>query len=129
MSKLLIVDDSKDLLEAMEIILLQKGYVVRTLAGTFDIHEEVNSFKPDLVILDIFLAGNDGREICKELKKSFKDNYLCVLVFSATPKALENYDAYGADGYLEKPFGINDLVQKIEELLSACKDHSLRISL
>ena len=45
-------------------------------------------------------------------------------MFSASPKALEDYGAYGADGCIEKPFGINNLVEKIESVLSSCKENS-----
>ena len=124
MSKLLIVDDSTYLLEAMEIILLQRGYTVKTLSGWNNIFKEINVFDPDLVILDIFLAGRDGRELCKELRKRNVIKYICVLMFSASSKALEDFGAYGADGYLEKPFGINNLVEKIESVLSSCKENS-----
>ena len=122
MSKLLIVDDSTDLLEAMELILLQQGYEVKTLPDYNDIYKEISAFNPDLLILDIFLSGRDGRDICEELRKTVADKYLCIIIFSASPKALENYESYGADDYLEKPFGINILVKKIESVLEACKD-------
>lgn len=122
MKKLLVVDDSKDLLEAMEIILIQKGYTVKTLTDCSIILKEVTNFNPDLLILDIFLAGKDGREMCKELRKSAIGKYLCIIIFSASPKALENYASYGADDYLEKPFGINSLVEKIEAVLNVCRE-------
>lgn len=125
MKKLLIVDDSTDLLDAMEIILLQKGYTVKTLSGWDNFYKEVIDFDPDLVILDIFLAGKDGREICKELRNSIVSKYLCIMLFSASPKALENYKSFGADGFLEKPFGINSLIEKIETVLSSCKVKSV----
>ena len=118
MSKLLIVDDSTDLLDAMELILLQKGYTIKTLAANNNIFNEITSFSPDLLILDIFLAGKDGREICKELRKIVENKYMSIIMFSASPKALEDYSSYGADDYLEKPFGINNLIEKIEHVLS-----------
>lgn len=125
MKKLLIVDDSEDLLDAMEIILSQKGYAVKTLSGWDNIYKEVIDFDPDLVIIDIFLGGKDGREICKGLRNSIVSKYLCIMVFSASPKALENYQAFGADGYLEKPFGINNLLEKIELVLNSCEVKSV----
>jgi DNA-binding response OmpR family regulator len=118
MSKLLIVDDSTDLLDAMELILMQKGYTIKTLPGNNNIFNEINDFNPDLLILDIFLSGKDGREICKELRNVIENKYLCIIMFSASPKALEDYKSYGADDYLEKPFGINNLIEKIEHVLS-----------
>ncbi len=124
MSKLLIVDDSTDLLDAMELILAQKGYIVKTLPESKNIYDEIDGFNPDLLILDIFLGGKDGRDICKELRKIIENKYLCIIIFSASPKALEDYRAYGADDFLEKPFGINNLIEKIENVLSARKEKS-----
>lgn len=127
MNKLLIVDDSTDLLEAMEIILTQKRYVVKTLSDSNSILKEINDFNPDLLILDIFLAGKDGREMCMELRKSISNKYLCIIIFSASLKALENYASYGADDFLEKPFGINNLVEKIESVLHNCKEKYVNV--
>ena len=121
MSKLLIVDDSTDLLEAMDLILAQKGYVVKTLRDSKNVNDQIEAFNPDLLILDIFLAGRDGRDICKELRKIIENKYLCIIIFSASPKALEDYQSYGADDFLEKPFGINNLIEKIEKVLNSCK--------
>jgi len=123
MSKLLIVDDSTDLLDAMELILAQKGYTIKTLPGNTNIFKEITDFSPDLLILDIFLAGKDGREICKELRKIVEKKYLSIIMFSASPKALEDYKSYGADDYLEKPFGINNLIEKIEYVLSSARQN------
>ncbi len=124
MSRILIVDDSIDLLEAMEIILIQKGFEVQTLSGWHNLHSNIINFKPDLVILDIFLGGKDGREICKELRNTIVSKYLCIMMFSASSKALEDYESYGADDFLEKPFGIKNLIEKIETLLNNCKEKS-----
>jgi DNA-binding response OmpR family regulator len=127
MNKLLVVDDSIDLLEAMEIILSQKGYTVKTLPDCNTIFKDIDDFRPDLLILDIFLAGRDGRELCKELRKAIANKYLCIIIFSASPKALENYASYGADDFLEKPFGINILVDKIESVLNNCNGKSINV--
>ncbi|MDQ6902829.1 MAG: response regulator [Bacteroidota bacterium] len=124
MKRILIVDDSVDLLEAMEIILIQKGFKVQTLPSWHNIDSNIINFEPDLIILDIFLAGKDGREICKELRNKIESKYLCIMMFSASSKALEDYSAYGADDFLEKPFGITYLIEKIERVLSSCKEKS-----
>jgi DNA-binding response OmpR family regulator len=124
MNKLLIVDDATDLLDAMEMILTQKGYFIKTLPGYKNIYKEIEDFNPDLLIIDIFLAGMDGRDICRELRKTIVNKYLSIIIFSASPKALEDYQSYGADDYLEKPFGINNLVEKIESVLKKNKENS-----
>lgn len=123
MSKIVIVDDSMDLLEVLRFFLEEKGYEVETVTTQQDLISIIQSFSPDLIILDIYLQGEDGREICKELRKQESDKYLCILMFSASAKALINYKEYGADGYIEKPFGLNEIVTKIESTLETCKDY------
>jgi DNA-binding response OmpR family regulator len=120
MSRLLIVDDSAALLEVMRNILERNGYNVRTLNNAIPIYEVINEFQPDLLILDIFLAGSDGREICREIKSNVETRNLCVLVFSASPKTLEDYKGFLADDFIEKPFDITNLVEKIKSILAHC---------
>ena len=123
MSKILIVDDSADLLEVLKFFLEEKGYIVETVSNKSDLLPLTESFSPDLIILDIYLAGEDGREICKELRSRKGTRYLCILIFSASAPALEEYKEYGADGFIEKPFGLNDIIEKIESCLETCKDY------
>lgn len=123
MSKILLVDDSMDLLEILKFFLEEKGYEVETATNEHELITLIKSFSPDLIILDIYLRGEDGREICKELRRHEVTKYLCVLIFSASTKALANYKQYGADGYIEKPFGLHDIVDKIESTLEGCKDY------
>ena len=122
MSRLLIVDDSVALLEVMKNILERNEYTVRTLNNVTDIYKVIAEFQPDLLILDIYLAGEDGREICKEIKKNDETKFVCILVFSASPKTLEDYKSYCADDFIEKPFDITVLVEKIKSVLDYCKD-------
>ncbi|HEV8080593.1 MAG TPA: response regulator [Chitinophagaceae bacterium] len=123
MSKIVIVDDSIDLLEVMKFFLEEKGYEVEIATSQQDLFSLLRSSSADLIILDVFLQGGDGREICKELRRSEEHKYLCILLFSTSPKALANAKKCGADGYIEKPFGLTDIVDKIESTLETCKDY------
>ncbi|HUS03603.1 MAG TPA: response regulator [Chitinophagaceae bacterium] len=123
MSKIVIVDDSMDLLEVLKYFLEEKGYEVQTVTTKQDLIPLIKSFSPDVILLDIYLQAEDGREICKELRKNEETKYLCILMFSASSKALANYKEYGADGYIEKPFGLIEIVDKIEATIETCKDY------
>ena len=128
MSKLLIVDDSVALLEVMKNILERNEYTVKTLNSATNIYKEISEFQPDLLILDIYLAGEDGREICKAIRKNVETRHVCILVFSASPKTLEDYKSYYADDFIEKPFDITNLVEKIKLVLDYCKNKPAAIS-
>ncbi len=123
MSKIIIVDDSEDILSVLKYFLSDKGYTVETLTKSEDLFSLIPSFTPDLIILDIFLGGEDGREICRELRKLQRTRHLCILMFSASPKALANCEEYGADGFIEKPFGLTEIITKIEASLEKCKNY------
>ena len=123
MSKILIVDDSQDLLDALQYFLTCKGYQVKCIETAENILPVIQSFSPDLVILDIYLQEADGREVCKKLRRLLETKYLCILMFSASGKDVKRYYEYGADGYIEKPFGLTELTEKIEATLEHCKDH------
>ena len=126
MSKIMIVDDSTDLLEVLKFFLEEKGYVVETVTRKADLVPLIRSFSPDLILLDVYLQGEDGRDICNEFRKHEETKYLCVLMFSASAKALSNYKEYGADGFIEKPFGLLEVVEKVEATLATCKDYHLQ---
>ena len=122
LAKILIVDDSKDILEGMKMFLEIKNYEVKTVSNAKTIREDIASFNPDLLILDIYLSGFDGRELCKTLKTDKDTKHLKIILFSAASNALEDYGYYGADECLEKPFGLNDISEKIESVLKTKKD-------
>lgn len=123
MSKILILDDSIDLLEILKYFLEQKEYEVEIVNRQEDLLPTIKSFSPDLIIIDVWLQGDDGREICKELRNNVETKYLCILLFSASAKNLKNFKECGANGFIEKPFGLNEIVTKIEATLEECKDY------
>jgi DNA-binding response OmpR family regulator len=116
-TKILIVDDSKDILDGMRMFLELKKYVVQTLTDAINILEHITTFNPDILILDIYLSGADGRELCKKLKESDETKNLKIILFSAATNALKDFQSYGADAYLDKPFGLEEISNKIEAVL------------
>ena len=123
MRKLLIVDDSEDLLEVLEYFLVKKGYHVTTLSHAGKVIETVKAVQPDLIILDVFIGGKDGREVCRLLRANILTKYLCIMLFSASPEAIKSFDQYGADGCIEKPFALTDIIEKIEGVFDKCKGY------
>ena len=117
MAKILVIDDDKPILEVVKIILDTEGYTVETISDWPEVFGKIKSYKPDLIILDIFIAGADGRVICKELKKSKTTINIPVILFSATNR-LEAYTKdSNAQGYLKKPFENEDLINVVKEFL------------
>lgn len=122
MPKLLIVDDDKDLLEVTKSLLLKKGFEVEIDTSWEDALKRIETFKPQLIVLDVFLNGIDGLDICKKLKTMPHTKDIPVLIFSAYPSVAESviYE-YGADDFIAKPFEVNELITKVHSVLSQAK--------
>jgi DNA-binding response OmpR family regulator len=119
MDRILIVDDDKDLLEVVKTLLDRKGFEVAIHSDIENLTDIVRGFKPQLVLLDVFLNGVDGLEVCRRLKLSPYFRNIPVVIFSSYPRIGETaiYE-FGADDFIAKPFEINELVRKIHNVLS-----------
>lgn len=118
MDKILIVDDDIDLLDNMRGILSSNGYEVMGISDASELFKVITYFQPDVIILDILLAGYDGRELCRQIKNNNNINHIPVLMFSAHPDAEAFIFAAGAEEFLKKPFNKSELLEKIEKLLN-----------
>ena len=111
--KILVVDDETDILEFLNVLLEEEGYlVVITDKGEY-IEELLNGGLPDLILLDMLLSGKDGREIVKQLKRQEETKHIPVIMFSAHPSAAWMAREAGADDFIDKPFDIDDLLSTV----------------
>ena len=117
MSRILVVDDDTDILSVMEIFLTMKGFEVEVTAKGENAVPKINSFKPDLILLDVLISGFDGRTICKQLKSDKATQHIPVIMFSAHPGAAATICDYGADDFIAKPFDVTHLLKKVNEQL------------
>ncbi len=113
----MIADDDVGIVEAVEMMLAFEGYeVTTTLDGETVL--TMDSDYPDLILLDVWMSGHDGREICKVLKGKDATRNIPVIMISASPELKRSATEAGADDFLEKPFDIDDLLQKIAHLVA-----------
>jgi len=119
MAKILVVDDDRDLLEVLKSLLTKKGFEVEVDENWENGFSKIDKFQPQLILLDVFLSGIDGLDICKQLKSQSHTRDIPIIIFSAYPRATEAiiYE-YGADDFIAKPFEVNDLVVKVHSVLS-----------
>jgi len=115
--RILVVDDNRDILEALSMTLEVYGYTVQTTPKGEETFEKVKVFQPHLIILDIMLAGSDGRDICKRLKGNKSTEHIPVLMISALPSVATDAKSCGANGSICKPFDIARLDSSIREFL------------
>jgi CheY-like chemotaxis protein len=115
--KILVVDDEPDILEFLQELLELEGYSVITTKKSDSLETLSNGELPDLILLDVFLSGKDGREIVKHLKNQQETRHIPVIMFSAHPSAEETALAAGADAFVAKPFEIDELLATIAHYL------------
>jgi two-component system response regulator VicR len=115
MKKIMVVDDDKDLLVALMAVLKRQGYEVAVTMSCNEGLEILSSFKPNLILLDINVGMEDGRDMCRKIKSQAEHAHIPVILISANDNALNTYKEHGADSILKKPF---DLVN-LYELVSA----------
>ena len=122
MPRILIVDDDRDMLVVTQALLVKKGYEVEIVTHWEDALNRIEFFQPQIILLDVFLNGVDGLDICKQLKAMPNTKDIPVLIFSAYPRVAESviYE-YGADDFIAKPFEVNELIAKVHSVLSQTK--------
>ena len=112
MSKILIVDDEKDLVSLLEKKLKAKGHeVLSAYDGKTGI--ELAKELPDLIILDIMMPEADGFEVCRTIRN---DVFCPILFLSARQSEADKIKGFnlGGDDYITKPFGLREIIAKIE---------------
>lgn len=111
MKKVLVVDDNKGILEALRAALTFFGHEVRCALCGVEAFESVETFKPDVIFLDLLLSGESGADICRRLKENDETKHVKVVMMSAHPSAENIVWASGADDFLAKPFRLDELVE------------------
>ena len=124
MRKILIIDDDKDILSSLQTFLTAQHYTVMVTSRWHDIFGKIAEFTPDLVILDVFLDGIDGRNICMQLKKEEATKNIPVMMFSGNEAVADHILSYGADDFIPKPFAPNEFMEKIRRLTDNPEFHN-----
>ena len=113
--RILLVDDDIDLLMLMERKLQQNGYLVESAASLPEAEYVFSLFKPDLVLIDINVAGDDGRQLSWKIKH--KNSDCKVVLMSGLYYPTSRILLFGADDFVAKPFVSDFVLQKIASLL------------
>ncbi len=117
--KIMVCDDDKSIVEMLELILGFTGAVILTETDSVKLFDRLNSEKPDLLIIDIWMPILTGDLIVKRVRAAenlIKD--MPIIVMSASRDGKQIAEAAGATSYLPKPFDIDELTVAAERLLS-----------
>jgi len=124
-SKILIIDDDYPVLEILNEWLSEEGFMVKALPETNNLLDLIESFKPNLVLLDYQLKGENGGRLCQQIKSNYQFNKIPVVIFSAFPESFLLLGLYQADLFIQKPFDLYLLTQQFNALISASKVKSV----
>lgn len=113
-TRVLVIDDDIDLLMLMERKLQQQGYKVESAVSLAEAEYVLNLFKPHLVLIDINVDGEDGRQLCWKIKHGPDAATTKVILMSALYYPTTRTLLFGADDFVAKPFDTEFLLQKME---------------
>ena len=113
---ILVVDDEKEILRALQRNLSAHGYEIFTASSGEQALDEIALHRPDLMVLDLGLPGMSGLEVCKAVRAQ---SNLPIIVLSVKDTERDKVQALdlGADDYVSKPFGMNEVLARIRVAL------------
>jgi DNA-binding response OmpR family regulator len=118
--KILIVDDEPNIVLSLEFMMKKEGFAVAVAADGDAALEQVATFGPDLVLLDVMMPKKSGYEVCQILRADPAQVALKIVMLTAKGRETEVAKgiALGADAYVTKPFSTKDLVAQVKTLLT-----------
>jgi CheY-like chemotaxis protein len=116
--KILLLDDNKDLLLIVQIILKGQGYDVVQACCVDEALQKIKIHQPSLIMMDVFIKEEDGRELCSQLKADPSTSNIRIILMSGIESDNENLQLIGADDFIPKPFNYDDLLERVNRQMS-----------
>jgi excisionase family DNA binding protein len=116
-TRVLIVDDEREIVDVMERILTeQTNYEVRTATSGFQAGMECERFKPHVILLDLHIGDNDSRQLTDLVRRHEQLQFTRIVAMSGklTDGQAQGLKGQGFDGFLKKPFQVRQVVEAIE---------------
>ncbi len=120
MARVYVIDDDEQLLRMVGLMLERGGHSVKLISDPVLGLEQVKTEKPDLLVVDVMMPNMSGHEITRQLRQTEESERLPILVLTARSQEVDRVTALksGATGYLSKPVTSQELIEKIESLLT-----------
>ncbi|HZT98247.1 MAG TPA: response regulator transcription factor [Ktedonobacteraceae bacterium] len=115
-ASILVVDDEREIVRALRRSLSAHGYTVLTASSGEEALETVAQHRPDLLLLDLLLPGMSGLEVCRRIREESSMPIIVLSVKDAEHDKIEALDL-GADDYVAKPFGIEEVLARVRVAL------------
>ena len=119
-TKILLVDDEPNILVAIEFLLAKEGYQIQKAFDGQQAIEKVESFHPNIIILDVMMPGLDGFEVARRVRHMDGNDDIKIIFLTAKGTTQDKMKGYSTGGeyYLIKPFDNDELVNLVKELVA-----------
>ena len=119
LTRVLIVDDDKVIQQLLEVNLELEGYEIAKASDGEEALQQVEAFRPELVLLDVMMPKMDGREVCRRIKSNADTKGIPVIFLSARAQEMDVSSGLelGASAYVTKPFDPVDLIETVQKVL------------
>ena len=115
-NRIMVVDDDPAILDVLRLILEDEGYEVVTASNEDEVFGW-DAARPELILLDLWLSGDSGQTICRRLKADPTTSQIPVILVSANQDSAEIARDSGADGFIRKPFDLDEILAMIRRHL------------
>jgi DNA-binding response OmpR family regulator len=117
--RVLIADDEPNIVTSLEYLMTKSGYEVAVARNGEEALALVETFMPDLVLLDVMMPRRSGYEVCQTMRERAQWRHIRIVMLSAKGREAEVSKglSLGADGYVTKPFSNRELIAKVAQLL------------
>ena len=116
---IMVVDDESAICKVVQDILMPEGYRVISAFSGDDALQKLKKEKPDCMLIDFFMPGMSGRELCEKIRadarlKSIRVAFITAASFSAS--GMEEFKRLDVLDYIKKPFEYKELIQRVKKL-------------
>ena len=117
--KVLIADDEPNIVTSLEFLMGKCGYEVAVARSGEEVLALVETFGPDLVLLDVMMPLRSGYEVCQKMRERADWRHIRIVMLSAKGREAEVSKglSLGADAYVTKPFSNRELIARVAGLL------------
>jgi excisionase family DNA binding protein len=117
--RVMIVDDEKESLEMMQTMLGDQGYELIPVSNATEVGLKAAQLMPDLILLDFLMPEINGFEVCRALRGNELTRSIPIMAVTCLSKEedIERIFECGADEYLPKPFKVDQLLEKVDDLI------------
>ncbi|WP_316797696.1 response regulator transcription factor [Pedobacter frigidisoli] len=116
--RICVLEDDDDIREVIEMLLNEEAYEVTGFASVSDFVKGGKGLMPDLFLLDVMLPDGNGIDVCEMLKSGEHTAYIPILMMSAHSTDELVKESCRADGFVAKPFDIDELIRKVSQAMS-----------